>query len=93
MNWSLMNHYDDKGEMVMPRPRGKEVDEERFLRWVRVGVCQSCKLTRSLPERGQYRIPVRLPWLVDLVLTRLCSWIDAVMRQRGFASPPGTPGS
>ncbi|KAJ9104277.1 hypothetical protein QFC20_004559 [Naganishia adeliensis] len=31
MNWALMNKYDEKGEMVMPRPRGKEVDEERFL--------------------------------------------------------------
>lgn len=34
MNWALMNKYDEKGEIVMPRPRGKEVDEERFLRWV-----------------------------------------------------------
>jgi cryptochrome len=41
MNWALMNHYDEKGEMVMPRPRGKEVDEERFLRWVGAVACQT----------------------------------------------------
>lgn len=34
MNWALMNHYDEKGEMIMPRPRGKEADEEKFIRWV-----------------------------------------------------------
>lgn len=34
MNWALMNHYDENGEMIMPRPRGKEADEEKFIRWV-----------------------------------------------------------
>jgi hypothetical protein len=34
MNWALMNHYDERGEMIMPRPRGKEADEEKFIRWV-----------------------------------------------------------
>ncbi|KAJ9107732.1 hypothetical protein QFC21_001192 [Naganishia friedmannii] len=33
MSWALMNHYDEKGEMIMPRPQGKAQDEERFLRW------------------------------------------------------------
>ncbi|KAJ9115883.1 hypothetical protein QFC22_005026 [Naganishia vaughanmartiniae] len=33
MNWALMNQYDEKGEMIMPRPPGKAQDEERFLKW------------------------------------------------------------
>lgn len=34
INWSLRNQYDDKGELILPRPRGSDKDEEMFLAYV-----------------------------------------------------------
>ena len=36
--WKLRNQYDKEGQLVEPRPRGEDVDEERFLAWVSLRV-------------------------------------------------------
>ena len=33
MSWGLQDRYDQSGEEIRPRPRGDEVDEERFAAW------------------------------------------------------------
>ncbi len=33
LNWKLRNEYDDEDNLVLPRPRGSEQDEERFAAW------------------------------------------------------------
>lgn len=59
MNWALMNHYDEKGEMIMPRPRGKEADEDKFIRWVCHQLHLGAKTDReTLAERRANRFPV-----------------------------------
>ena len=59
MNWALMNHYDEKGEMIMPRPRGKEADEQKFTKWVRVVQRDWIVADMSLRiERRPDRVPV-----------------------------------
>lgn len=54
MNWTLMNHYDENGEMIMPRPRGKEADEEKFIRWVCHASC-SIIITYGAPVQKEGR--------------------------------------
>lgn len=33
MDWGLQNQYNEAGEEILPRPKGDEVDEERFEAW------------------------------------------------------------
>lgn len=33
IDWGLQNQYDSEGKEIEPRPRGDEVDEERFAAW------------------------------------------------------------
>jgi cryptochrome len=33
VDWGLQNQYNEAGEEILPRPKGDEVDEERFEAW------------------------------------------------------------
>lgn len=33
IDWKLQNQYDGDGNEILPRPRGDDVDEERFMAW------------------------------------------------------------
>lgn len=55
MDWDLQNEYDDKGEMVIPRPRGDERAEEWFEKWStgRTGFPWIDALMRQLRQEGK----------------------------------------
>lgn len=81
MNWSLMNEYDQKGEMIMPRSMGNARDEERLQAWKegRTGfpwidaVMRQCESSRGPWETNMSRLVISLT-VIAIELGHFRNW-------------------